>query len=123
MEVKLEVRPDHVLAMLTGSLSVPMFLQALPEILDLAANSGLHLILLDWSGVEGPITTGQRLEMGKFGAAQVLKRTWGKPPKIAIVGPTNLGVNARAFLDKQRALDWLGIAPRTDDDIFPGTQI
>jgi len=112
-----------------------MFLQALPEILDLAANSGLHLILLDWSGVEGPITTGQRVEMGKFGAAQVLKRTWGKPPKIAVVAPfplnngleeavaTNLGVNARAFLDKQQALDWFGIASRTDDDIVPGTQI
>ena len=133
MDVKLEVRSDYVLATFNGPLSLPRLHQALNESIDAAADSGLNLILFDWSGVEGILSTQQRLELGKIGAVRILSRTWKQPPRIAVVGPfpalnglaatvaSNRGFSARTFPKEQQALDWLGIAPRTNDDIKPGT--
>jgi hypothetical protein len=132
MEVKLESKADYVLTTFTGPLSLPKLHQAIHESIDAAADSGLNLILFDWSRVEGILTTAQRLEIGEIGAAHVRTRIWKSQPKIAVVGrfpglnglaavvATNRGFSAQTFLNVQEALDWFGIAPRTEDGIPPG---
>ena len=121
MEVKLEVRRDYVLIAFTGSLSLPMVHQALRDGIDAAADSGLHRILFDWSGMKALLTTGQRLEFGEIGAAHALGKTWRNPPRLAAFGSfpalnglaamvaSNRGFSAQAFPDERQALDWLGI--------------
>jgi hypothetical protein len=121
MEVKLEIKPDYVLTTFTGPLSLPKIHQAVRESIDAATDSGLHLMLFDWSGVEGILTTGQRLEIGEAGAAHALGKAWKEQPKIAVVGSfpglnglaaivaSNRGFSAQTFRDQQQALDWLGI--------------
>ena len=125
MEVKLEVRTDYVFVTFAGPLSLPKFHQTIHDATDAAVDSGLHRMLVDWSGVDGILSTEQRLEIVEIWIVRVLSKTWETPPKIAVFGnfpainglgaavASNRGINARTFPDEHQALDWLGIDPGT----------
>lgn len=122
MEAKLEVRTDYVFAAFAGPLSLPKVHQVIRDATDTTVNSGLHRMLVDWSGVDGILSTEQRLEIVEIWIARVLSKAWKTPPKIAVCGKfpaingvgaaiaSNRGINARTFPDEHQALDWLGIA-------------
>jgi len=121
MEVKIEVRADHLNATLIGPLSKEELFQAFEAAYEAAFNQGLRLILIDCSALDGNLSTSDRFMLGKSGVAYWSSRSWKMLPKIAVVGEAPLidgfgalvassgGVNARTFPSTQEALNWLGI--------------
>ena len=121
MEVKIELRTDHLNATFSGPLSQEELSQAFESAYDAAFNQGLRLILIDCSGLDGRLSTRDRFLLGKSGVAYWSTRSWKMLPKIAVVGQAPLidgfaalvassgGVNARTFSAVQDALNWLGI--------------
>jgi SpoIIAA-like len=121
MEVKIELRADHLNATLIGPLSAEELPQAFETAFGAAFEKGLRRILIDCSGLDGELSTRDRYLLGKSGVAYWSSRSWKMIPKIAVVGETPLidgfaalvassgGVNARTFSDVQEAVTWLGI--------------
>jgi len=121
MEVKLESRTHYLHATLIGPLSLEGILQAFQAAYDVAFGRGSGLILFDCSGLDGKLSSHDRLTLGESGAAYWSSRSWRITPRIAVVGnapvidgfaalvASNRGVNALTFSEVQEALDWLGI--------------
>jgi hypothetical protein len=124
MQVKLETKPDYVLTTFTGPLSLPEVHQAVRESIDAAADSGLHRILFDWTGMDAVLTTGQRLGLAETAVDHARGKTWKEQLKAATVGrfpavnglaavvASNRGFSLQTFLGRQQAPDWLGIRAR-----------
>jgi len=60
MEVKLEVRTGYVFVAFAGPISPPKIHQEERNAIDAALDAGLHLMLFDWSELEGFITSSNR---------------------------------------------------------------
>jgi hypothetical protein len=65
MDVKVESTPNYVFATLTGPQSPQEVLQAFESIYDAAFGRGSRLILIDCSGLDGSLSTFERLRSGK----------------------------------------------------------
>jgi hypothetical protein len=121
MEVKFDSRADCVFATVTGPVSLEALLQAFNKTFDAAVERGLDLILVDFSEVDGTLTTHERYKLGEGGAAYSFSKSWKIRPKVAVVGKvplvdgfgaltaSNRGLDAKTFSEVQPALDWLGI--------------
>jgi len=127
MEVNFDSRTHCVLATFTGPVSAEGLLQAFYKTIDAAVERDLGLIVIDCSALEGTLTTTERFNIGESGAAYSFSKSRKLRPKIALVGKpplidgfgataaSNRGLNAKAFSDVPRALDWLGI-PQVNSD-------
>ncbi len=121
MEVKFDSRADCVFATVTGAVSLEELLKAFYETFDAAVEHDLGYILVDFSAVEGTLTTYERYKLGEGGAAYSFSKSWKTRPKVAVVGKaplvdgfgaltaSNRGLDAKTFSEVQQALDWLGI--------------
>ena len=121
MEVKFDSRADCVFATVTGPVSLEASLQAFNQTFDAAVERGLDLLLVDFSAVDGTLTTHERYKLGEGAAASSFSKSWKTRPKIAVVGKapqvdgfgaltaSNRGLHVKTFSEVQPALDWLGI--------------
>ena len=117
MELKLEPRNGHLLATITGRLSLSEAIGGYKKVCDVAADRGFDKILADCSGVEGKLSDLERYELGRTMAEYALSRcknlnvaTIGQPPPInGFVAQVarNRGLNAETFSERQAALNWL----------------
>jgi hypothetical protein len=121
MEVKVELRGDHVNAALAGPLALEELLRAFEAAYNAAFDQGLRPILIDCSELDGEMSTKDRFLLGKNGVDYWSSKSWKMIPKIAVVGEAPLidgfaalvassgGVNARTFSTVREALEWLGV--------------
>jgi len=75
-------------------------------------------------GLEGTLSTLERLSLGESGVAYWSGKSWKIIPKIAVVGEapvidgfaalvaSNRGIDAQTFSEVQLALDWLEVPDR-----------
>src|SRR5579864_8967202 len=121
MDVKFDSRTDCVFATVTGPVSLEALLEAFNQTFDAAVERGLGLLLVDFSAVDGTLSTHERYKLGEGTAASSFSKSWKIRPKVAVVGKaplvdgfgaltaSNRGLDAKTFSEVQPALDWLGI--------------
>jgi hypothetical protein len=121
MEVNFDPRTDCVFATLTGPLSPEGLLPVFYKIIDATVAGGSGAVLVDFSALDGTLTTSERFNLGESVVAHYLSGSRKIRPKAAVVGKAPLidgfrvlvassrGLNAKVFSDVPQALDWLGI--------------
>ena len=96
MELKVELRADHVNAALAGPLSLDELPRAFEAAYNAAFEQGLRFILIDCSELDGKMSTTDRFLLGNSGIDYWSSRSWKMIPKIAVVGEAPL-IEMRQF--------------------------
>ena len=117
LRLETEFTEGYLLAKLSGVISFKGWLERYKHICDIAAAKGVHKILIDGLAVTGELSLRERHELGREGAAYPQSKRMaikiavlGKEPTMNGIGVSvsqNRGLNAEAFYDRQRAIEWL----------------
>jgi len=116
MRIEIEPRPDHLLAVASGSFDHAQLADVLKDIFTASSRHGLRKILIDARTLEGEISLMARYDLGRIAAE--LQR---EPVRIAVVASedqiwpdrfgenvaNNRGVMAKVTTDIAEALKWL----------------
>ena len=116
MQLKIESRPDHLLAVVTGTFDKSQLSDHLKEIFTASARQGLRKILIDIRNLEGEIDL-----LARFDAGQLVADLQQEPVRLTILGTqeqlwpdrffenvaNNRGVRTKVSIDGAEALAWL----------------
>jgi hypothetical protein len=120
MEVQLEDGdPALLVAKAMGSYSLESLVAVFEKLAAAARRRGLRLILLDLSAIPQDIPDLDRYDMGKRGAEifthvdrlAVVRGTQHRYSGFAVDVAQNRGLDARGFLDRAEAAQWLRSHP------------
>ena len=116
MNLKIEPRPEYLLATLSGPFDLPQSLNAIREIFAACGSHGLRKILFDMRTVEGNLNLMDRFDLGR-GAAELQRvplrvavlaredQVW--PDRFAETVANNRGLVTKVTTDQAEALAWL----------------